>query len=100
MVARATATAAELTAQELDLGGAALRAKVLARRPAVLAVLGVTAYRSAFGSPRAALGPQPSRVGETTVWVLPNPSGLNAHYTPTALAELFTRLRGAVERSL
>jgi TDG/mug DNA glycosylase family protein len=55
----------------------------------------VTAYRAAFGQPRAALGEQRQRIGATTVWVLPNPSGLNAHYTPDALATLFGELRVA-----
>jgi len=56
-------------------------------------VLGVTAYRAAFGEPRAALGEQSQRIAGTVVWVLPNPSGLNAHYTPDALAALFAELR-------
>jgi TDG/mug DNA glycosylase family protein len=58
----------------------------------VLAVLGVTAYRAAFDRPRAALGLQPERIGDTVLWVLPNPSGLNAHYQRGALAELFRAL--------
>nr|WP_269205282.1 G/U mismatch-specific DNA glycosylase [Motilibacter aurantiacus] len=93
VVDRATATAAELTREELVTGGAALTAKVRALAPATLAVLGITAYRAAFGQPRAALGLQPEGIGGTAVWVLPNPSGLNAHYTPAALAEKFAELR-------
>jgi TDG/mug DNA glycosylase family protein len=98
VVARATATAAELSAAELRAGGEALRNNVERSAPAYLAVLGVTAYRSAFGEPRAALGPQSGRLGATTVWVLPNPSGLNAHYQLDALAELFAELRSALPR--
>jgi TDG/mug DNA glycosylase family protein len=95
VVARATATAAELTPAELRAGGAALQTTVERYEPAYLAVLGVTAYRAAFGEPRAALGEQSRRIASTTVWVLPNPSGLNAHYTPAALATLFADLRVA-----
>jgi len=92
VVPRTTATAAELTPAELEEGGRALVTKVLRYRPRVLAVLGVTAYRAAFQQPRAALGLQPDRIGDTAVWVLPNPSGLNAHYQRSALAELFRAL--------
>jgi TDG/mug DNA glycosylase family protein len=95
VVARATATAAELSPAELREGGAALATTVEHFAPAYLAVLGVTAYRVAFGEPRAALGEQPQRIASTTVWVLPNPSGLNAHYTPDSLAVLFAELRVA-----
>ena len=97
VVPRATARADELSDAELMAGGLALREKVLALRPRWLAVVGVTAYRAAFSSPRAQVGEQVGEqddgVGETRVWVLPNPSGLNAHYTPAALAEEFARLR-------
>ncbi len=93
VVARATARADELTGEELVAGGRALRAKVLALGPRWLAVCGVTAYRTAFGVPGASIGRQPEPVGETRVWVLPNPSGLNAHYSAAALAEEFRRLR-------
>lgn len=64
----------------------------------MLAVLGVTAYRTAFGCPDAVLGRQPETIGDTVVWVLPNPSGLNAHYTATTLAPLFRRVRDATAR--
>ncbi|MFF1794554.1 G/U mismatch-specific DNA glycosylase [Kitasatospora sp. NPDC058263] len=94
---RATAKADELTADELREGGAALAARVLALRPRALAVLGIGAYRTAFGLRTAAVGRQPEGLGETEVWVLPNPSGLNAHYTLDALAREFRRLREAVE---
>jgi double-stranded uracil-DNA glycosylase len=93
---RATARADELTPEELAAGGAALRAKVGRLRPAWLAVCGITAFRAAFDEPRAVVGEQPVTLDGTRVWVLPNPSGLNAHYTPAALAEEFARLRTAV----
>ena len=93
MSARATARADELTRQELRDGARLLEAKVRARRPAWLAVVGVTAYRTAFDRPRAQVGPQDETIGGTRVWVLPNPSGLNAHWTPPALAEAFADLR-------
>ena len=95
IVERATATAAELSAEELVAGGVRLARKVKRYRPGVLAVLGVTAYRTAFAQPKAALGPQPERIGGVAVWVLPNPSGLNAHYTPGQLAEVFRAFREA-----
>ena len=93
VVARATARADELTREEIAAGGELLRTKARGLRPRWLAVLGITAYRVAFESPHATIGPQELRLGETGVWVLPNPSGLNAHYTPAALAEEFGRLR-------
>ncbi|WP_092530164.1 G/U mismatch-specific DNA glycosylase [Amycolatopsis arida] len=95
LVARATARADELTSDELRAGGAALAAKVARYRPAWLAVVGITAYRTAFGQPKADVGPRDERIGGAPVWVLPNPSGLNAHWTPTTLAEEFRRLREA-----
>jgi TDG/mug DNA glycosylase family protein len=95
VVARTTATAAELAPAELIEGGRRLAAKVERWRPRCLAVLGVTAYRAAFGRPRAVLGPQPDPIGEARVWVLPNPSGLNAHYQLAELARLFAELRAA-----
>ena len=99
VVARATARADELTNEELVAGGEQLRSKVLALRPRWLAVCGVTAYRSAFGAPKATVGRQPEVLGETRVWVLPNPSGLNAHYSAAALAEEFSLLRAAAQSS-
>ena len=95
VVARATARADELTARELRDGGQELLAKAVRLRPHWLAVVGVTAYRTAFGQARAAVGPQELTAGETRLWVLPNPSGLNAHWTPQTLAEAFARLREA-----
>lgn len=93
---RTTAKADELTADELRVGGRALVERVERYQPRVLAVLGIGAYRTAFGRPRTTVGPQNERIGETAVWVLPNPSGLNAHYTLDALAAEFRVLREAV----
>lgn len=97
---RVTATAAELAPAELEAGGQALVAKIERYRPRVLAILGISAYRTAFARPRAAIGRQPELIGQTHVWVLPNPSGLNAHYTPTDLANVFRDFRLTVEREL
>ena len=78
-------------------GAVRLRALVAEHRPRWLAVVGVTAYRTAFGAPRAAVGPQEQPLGGTRVWVLPNPSGLNAHWQlPEMIAE-FARLRLAAD---
>jgi TDG/mug DNA glycosylase family protein len=93
LVERATATAAELTAAELLAGGQRLLAKVEQYQPQVLAVLGVTAYRTAFQRPQAQMGEQPAGIGLARLWVLPNPSGLNAHYTPADLARVFRDFR-------
>jgi double-stranded uracil-DNA glycosylase len=95
IVRRPTVRAAELSKAEYVTGGQELRERVLARQPAWLALLGVTGYRAAFGIPDAAVGLQPETIGTTRIWVLPNPSGLNAHYPPTALAREFARLRVA-----
>ena len=92
---RATARADELSAAEVVDGGVVLREKVLSLEPRWLAVVGVTAYRTAFGAPKAGVGPQEVAIGATRVWVLPNPSGLNAHYTAETLADEFARLREA-----
>ena len=97
VVARATATAAELAPQEFVEGGRLLSEKVARFRPRILAVLGVGAYRTAFARPKAALGEQPERMGDARVWVLPNPSGLNANYQKDDLARLFRALREASE---
>jgi TDG/mug DNA glycosylase family protein len=95
LVARPSARADELGAEELRAGGARLRELVAARRPGWLAVVGVTAYRTAFALPKAVVGPQDVVWGDTRVWVLPNPSGLNAHWQLPALADEFARLRVA-----
>jgi TDG/mug DNA glycosylase family protein len=97
VVDRATVSADVLTAEELARGGQRLEAKVRRYRPRCLAVLGIGAWRTAFGHPKASLGPQPRTLGGARVWVLPNPSGLNAHYRPSDLARLFRELRLAVE---
>jgi TDG/mug DNA glycosylase family protein len=98
VVARATARADELTPAELVDGGALLAALVDRWRPGCLAVLGVTAYRTAFARPKAIMGPQDHRIAGVRVWVLPNPSGLNAHYTVDGLAAAFAALREATRR--
>jgi TDG/mug DNA glycosylase family protein len=95
VASRATARADELTPDELVEGGEVLCAKVRRLRPTWLAVVGIGAYRTGFGRPEAAVGPQEETIGETGVWVLPNPSGLNAHWPAAALAEEFARLRSA-----
>ena len=95
VVARATARADELSPAELIEGGALLAALVDRWRPRFLAVLGVTAYRTAFGHPKAGMGRQPDEIAGVPVWVLPNPSGLNAHYTVETLAAAFAALRAA-----
>ena len=92
VVDRPSAKAAELTRAGLVAGGDNLVKKVLDVQPEWLAVLGVTAYRDAFGERLAAVGKQDRTIGTTRVWVLPNPSGLNAHYTLPKLAEAFAEL--------
>ena len=86
LVHRATARADELSATELREGGERLRALVAERRPRVVAVAGITAYRSAFGARKAGLGRQPEPFEGAELWVVPNPSGLNAHETVDSLA--------------
>jgi TDG/mug DNA glycosylase family protein len=93
LVARATAAADELTDAELRRGARLLERKVRRHGPAVVAFLGVGSYRTAFGRPHAGVGPQPERFAESPVWVLPNPSGLNAHYQLADLGRLFAELR-------
>lgn len=99
LVERATATAAELTTAELLAGGRRLLAKVHHYQPKVLAVLGISAYRTAFQRPHAQLGEQPEGMGPARLWVLPNPSGLNAHYTPADLAQVFRAFRLEIEEN-
>ncbi|MGA8258338.1 MAG: mismatch-specific DNA-glycosylase [Nocardioides sp.] len=90
VVRRATAKASELSADELREGGAQLAALVAERRPAVVAVAGITAYRTAFGEPKAVMGRQPEPLaGAGELWVVPNPSGLNAHETVVSLAAAY-----------
>jgi double-stranded uracil-DNA glycosylase len=93
LVDRPTRTAAELAPEELRAGAVALADLVARYRPRVLAVLGVTAFRVGFATPRARLGRQPERVGGVATWVVPNPSGLNAHHQLPDLARLYGQLR-------
>jgi TDG/mug DNA glycosylase family protein len=93
IVARATARADELSPAELRAGGLLLREKARALAPRWLAVVGVSAYRTAFEEKKAAVGPQADTLGGTRIWVLPNPSGLNAHWTTPKLTEAFRDLR-------
>lgn len=92
VVPRTTASADQLTKDEIVAGGERLRAKVLRFRPRVLAVLGLGAYRTAFNQPKASVGRQNDQMGNTVLWVLPNPSGLNANYQREDLARLFREL--------
>ncbi|MFY4718672.1 G/U mismatch-specific DNA glycosylase [Streptomyces sp. LaBMicrA B280] len=93
VVARATARADELTAEEYTEGGRLLTEKVRQLAPRWLAVVGVTAYRAAFADRTARIGPQQRTIGDTRIWALPNPSGLNAHWTAATMAEEYGRLR-------
>jgi double-stranded uracil-DNA glycosylase len=93
IVARATARAGELGPGEFLAGARILNEKVARLQPRWLAVVGVTAYRAAFGRRDATVGPQGEMIGETRLWVLPNPSGLNAHWSAASLAAEFARLR-------
>ncbi len=97
LVTRATAAADELSTEELVTGGKVLEAKVIRLKPRFLAVLGITAFRTAFHQPNVQVGPRPETIGETHLWVLPNPSGLNAHYNLDELARLFRDLKQAAE---
>ena len=93
VVDRPTRPAAELSPEELFAGGEALAALVEHWRPRAVAILGVTAWRAAFRRPKAVLGVQPERVGGAVTWVLPNPSGLNAHHQLPDLARLYAQVR-------
>ncbi|WP_327041448.1 G/U mismatch-specific DNA glycosylase [Micromonospora ureilytica] len=97
MAARASARADELSAAELLDGAAILTEKVARYRPRWVAVVGVTAYRIGFQRPKATFGPQPESLADARLWVLPNPSGLNAHFTPVTLGLAFAELRVATE---
>ena len=97
LVNRATATADEVAPQEFVAGRRRLAAKVRRLRPKAVAFLGVGAYCHAFGLKRAALGEQPERFEGARIWVLPNPSGLNANYQLGALVELFRALKNATD---
>lgn len=89
LVRRATTKASELTAAELRAGGEQLRECIASHRPSVVAVAGITAYRTAFAFPRAVTGRQPEALAGAELWVVPNPSGLNAHETVTSLAQAY-----------
>ncbi len=93
MAARGTARADELSDEELRKGAVLLERKVRRYRPGMVAFLGVSAYRTGFQRPLAKLGLQPERLAGAGMWVLPSPSGLNAHYQPSDLARLFQELR-------
>jgi TDG/mug DNA glycosylase family protein len=97
VVARATARADELSPAELIAGGALLAALAERWQPRFLAVLGVTAYRTAFSRPKAIMGRQDHEIAGVPIWVLPNPSGLNASWTVPRLTEAFAELRGAAD---
>jgi len=99
LVDRTTATAAELSDDELREGARRLAERLAPLRPRIVAVLGVGAYRTGFAQPKAGLGRQEQRLGDADLWVLPNPSGLNAHYQLDALIERFGALRVAARRA-
>ena len=96
LVDRTTASAAEWTADELRKGRGALEAKIARFRPDIVAILGITAYRTGFDHTKAELGPQDEALAESAVWVLPNPSGLNAHHQLGDLTERFRALHSEV----
>jgi TDG/mug DNA glycosylase family protein len=93
IVARPTRAASELSGDELRAGAAELEKLVAETQPRLVAFLGLAAYRTAFGRPKAGIGPQPETVGGRPVWILPNPSGLNAHYKPADFARLYAEAR-------
>ena len=95
IVPRTTAAAAELTNDEFRKGAIALEKKVRRYQPAWIAFVGIGAYRTAFADKHAHIGPQEKRIGRSRVWVLPNTSGLNAHFQSKDLATLFADLRKA-----
>lgn len=98
IVARATARADELTRAELRVGARTLTNLVARYAPEVVAVAGISAYRTAFERPKAVMGEQEERIADARLWVLPNPSGLNAHFQLDRLAAEFAVLREAVGR--
>jgi double-stranded uracil-DNA glycosylase len=97
VVDRATATADQLASTELVLGGQNLIRKIQQYRPKTIAFLGISAYRIAFQKPKATVGQQTEQLANAIVWVLPNPSGLNAHYQLDGLAETYRALFLAVK---
>ncbi len=99
VVPHATATAAELTREDFVSGGRKLAVKIKKYQPRIVAILGVGAYRAAFGDQKATIGEQGQRIYSSRLWVLPNPSGLNANYQLPELVRLFAELRMATEAS-
>ncbi len=97
VASKSSVAAADLTRAEIEAGATDLQSRVLGFEPQVLAILGIGAYRTGFSRPKAALGLQNERIGDTQIWVLPNPSGLNAHYHPPQLAQLFGELKRFIE---
>jgi TDG/mug DNA glycosylase family protein len=97
IVSRTTAAATELDEQELKTGGKRLHAKIRRYQPGIVAILGIQSFRIAFGKPKARFGPQEERIGSSRVWVLPNPSGLNASYQVPTLTRMFQQVRMAAE---
>jgi len=97
-VKRTTARADELSDAEYVEGGKVLVRKIERFRPRTLAVLGIGAFQKAFGQPKARLGLQPEKIGAASVWLLPNPSGLNAHYQLADFIALFSELKRSLER--
>ena len=97
VVPHATASAAELNQEDFARGGRLLARRVKKYRPRVVAILGVGAYRQAFNQPKAQVGEQPERIHDASVWVLPNPSGLNANYQLPEIVRLFIELKKVAE---
>jgi TDG/mug DNA glycosylase family protein len=91
IVERATAKASELSRDELHEGAARLATNIAGWNPSVVAIAGITAYRTGFRRPKAVMGRQPRGLGDAELWVVPNPSGLNAHETVASLAEWYRR---------
>lgn len=96
IVSRTSATAAELSKSEIIEGGRVLRQKVVKYKPAYLAILGIGPYRIAFDDTQATVGKQTKKIGDTQIYLLPNPSGLNANYTNSDFVNLFTQLKAVV----
>jgi TDG/mug DNA glycosylase family protein len=96
LVERGTVASDELSREELIAGGKIFEKKIKKYRPRAVAILGVSAYRVAFERPSARMGLQAEEIGNAALWVLPNPSGLNAHFTPKALAKIFKEFREAL----
>jgi TDG/mug DNA glycosylase family protein len=97
LAGRVTAAANELSGAELREGATTLEARVRMLRPRCVAVLGLQAYRTAFRRPKAVIGRQPELLGDAVLWLLPNPSGLQAHYQLPEMEEMFKSLFAATE---